>query len=93
MHKYLSSIELRCSRVMTPTSNRKAIPISRDSHAQIYIGENVWIGANCVICAGVRLGEGSAVTAGAAVVKGVEPSLMFGKVPAKRIRERAEREK
>ena len=54
----------------------------------IWIEDDVWIGANCVILSGVTLGKGSIVAAGAVVTKNVEPYTIVGGVPAKKIGER-----
>ncbi len=37
----------------------------------IVVGENVWIGANCVVLAGVKIGDGAIVAAGAVVTRSV----------------------
>ena len=54
----------------------------------IIIEDDVWIGANSVILAGVTLGKGCVVGAGAVVTKNVEPYSIVGGVPAKKIGER-----
>ena len=54
------------------------------------IGNNVWIGARCVIRAGVHIGDGAIIAAGAVVTKDVEPYTICGGVPAKIIRRRFE---
>lgn len=63
-------------------------PISGDEHKKIIIENDVWIGANCVITAGVRIGTGAVIAAGAVVTKDVEPNSIVGGVPAKIIRYR-----
>jgi acetyltransferase-like isoleucine patch superfamily enzyme len=57
--------------------------------APIRIGRNTWIGANCVILAGVEIGEGAVVAAGAVVTKSVAPDAIVGGVPARLIRHRS----
>ena len=52
------------------------------------IGHNVWIGARCVIRAGITIGDGAIIAAGAVVTKDVEPYTICGGVPAKVIRRR-----
>ena len=47
---------------------------------------DVWIGAGCVICPGVTIGEHSIVAAGAVVTKDVPPDVIVGGVPAKVIK-------
>ena len=54
----------------------------------IVIEDNVWICANVVVTAGVRIGTGSVVAAGAVVTKDVEPYTIVGGIPAKLIRRR-----
>lgn len=57
-----------------------------DQHKQVSIGHDVWIGANCYIKDGVKIGTGSIIAAGAVVVKDVPPYAIMGGVPAKVIR-------
>lgn len=40
------------------------------SPGEIFIGNDVWLGANCIILKGAVIGEGCVVAAGAVVVKG-----------------------
>jgi acetyltransferase-like isoleucine patch superfamily enzyme len=47
----------------------------------IVIGDDVWIGANAIICSGVTIGQGAIVAAGAVVVKDVEPYSIVGGNP------------
>ena len=63
-------------------------PVSGDSLAPIHIANDVWIGANCIITAGVTIGEGAVVAAGSVVTKDVLPNSIVGGVPAKLIRMR-----
>lgn len=52
------------------------------------IEDDVWIGHGCIIIAGVRIGRGAVVAAGAVVTKDVPPYAIVGGVPAKLIRYR-----
>ena len=54
----------------------------------IIIGNDVWIGSNCVILMGVRVGNGAVIAAGAIVNKDVAPFDIVGGVPAKKIKSR-----
>ena len=56
--------------------------------ALIVLEDNVWIGANATIIAGVRIGTGSIVGAGAVVTHNVDPYSVVGGVPARFIRNR-----
>ena len=53
----------------------------------IQIGEkNVWIGSNCVILSGVKIGEGAVIADGAVVNKDVVKNTIVGGVPARVIK-------
>ncbi len=54
----------------------------------VRIGEDVWIGAHCMILPGVTIGEGAVVGAGSVVTKPVEPFAIVAGVPARLIRKR-----
>lgn len=66
------------------------IPIKKQAiiYKATKISNNVWIGANTTILAGVTIGEGSIVAAGAVVTKNVEKKSIVGGVPAKFIKYR-----
>lgn len=55
---------------------------------KVVIGKDVWIGGNCVIVAGVTIGEGAVVAAGSVVTKDIASFTIVGGVPAKLIKER-----
>jgi len=63
-------------------------PISGDSYGKISIAKDVWIGANCIITAGVTIGEGAVIAGGSVVTKDVLSNAIVGGVPAKLIRMR-----
>lgn len=54
-----------------------------DKSADVVIDEDVWVGANSTILAGVHLGRGCIVSAGALVTKTVPPYALVVGVPAK----------
>ena len=64
-------------------------PISGDSYGEINIEKDVWIGANCIITAGVKIEEGAVVAAGSVVTKNIPAWSIYGGVPAKLIRMRS----
>lgn len=66
----------------------KSIFDAGHDHKPIYIAEDVWIGANCVITAGVTIGKGAIVAAGAVVTKNVPENSIVGGIPAKVIKYR-----
>lgn len=62
----------------------KAYPQKGD----INIGNDVWIGYNATIMAGVTIGDGAIVATNAMVIKDVEPYSIVGGNPAKEIKKR-----
>jgi acetyltransferase-like isoleucine patch superfamily enzyme len=58
------------------------------AHAPITIEDDVWIGGRVTILAGVKVGEGSVVGAGAVVTKDIPPYSIAVGVPAKVIKRR-----
>lgn len=54
----------------------------------VVIEDDVWIGGNATILAGVRIGRGSVIAASAVVTKSVPPNSIAGGNPARVIRER-----
>lgn len=52
------------------------------------IGNDVWIGYNATIMAGVRIGDGANIAANATVVRDVPPYTIVGGNPAKEIKKR-----
>lgn len=59
-----------------------------DNKGDIIIGNDVWIGFEAVILAGVTIGDGAIIGARAVVTKDVPPYSIVGGVPAKEIRKR-----
>lgn len=55
---------------------------------QVVIGNDVWIGCNCIILGGVKIGDGAIIGAGAVVTKDVAPFSIVAGVPAKEIKYR-----
>lgn len=69
--------------------------VENDKNFQIKktcIGNDVWIGCNVTILAGVKIGNGSIIGAGAVVTHDVEPYSIVAGVPAKLIRYRFEKD-
>jgi len=56
-------------------------------HGDIFVEDNVWIGANVTIMPGVKIGRCSVIGAGSIVFNDVEPYSVYAGVPAKRIRD------
>jgi len=69
-------------------SNLQQIFQSGHTYASVRIGDDAWIGANCIVLPGVTIGKGAVVAAGSVVTKDViEYSIVAG-VPAKLIKMR-----
>jgi acetyltransferase-like isoleucine patch superfamily enzyme len=66
-----------------------SLPISQQktSVAEIIIEDEVWIGANSVIVAGVTVGKHSVIAAGSVVTKSIPPYSIAAGNPAKIIKQ------
>lgn len=66
------------------------VPIADQGKCQLEttIGDDVWIGANVVIVAGINVGSHSVIAAGTIVTRDIEPYAVVGGNPAKVIRSR-----
>ena len=64
------------------------IPQAWDNYGDIVVGNDVWIGYEAVILAGLTIGDGAVIGARAVVTKDVPPYTIVGGVPAKPIRRR-----
>ena len=63
-----------------------------DNKGDIVIGNDVWIGYEAVIMAGVHIGDGAIIAARAVVTKDGPPYTIVGGTPAKEIRKRFDAE-
>ena len=64
------------------------IPRAWDNKGNIVVGNDVWIGYEAVVLAGVTIGDGAVIGARAVVTHDVPPYALMGGVPAKFIRKR-----
>ncbi|CUI01656.1 CatB-related O-acetyltransferase [Leisingera aquaemixtae] len=60
------------------------VPFADRPHTEI--GNDVWIGAGAFLRAGVRIGDGAVIAAGAVVTRDVDPYTVVGGVPARKLR-------
>jgi len=67
---------------------KKDVTKSWDNKGNITIGNDVWIGYEAVILAGVTIGDGAIIGTRAVVTKDVPPYTIVGGVPAKPIKKR-----
>lgn len=72
--------------------NIKDVTAAWDNKGNIIIGNDVWIGYEAVIMAGVTIGDGAIIGTRAVVTKDVPPYTIVGGVPAKPIRKRFDNE-
>ncbi len=70
----------------------KDITKAWDNKGDIIIGNDVWIGYEAVILAGVTIGDGAVIGARAVVTKDVPPYTIVGGIPAKPIKKRFSQE-
>lgn len=68
--------------------DKKDVTNAWDKKGDIVVGNDVWIGYEAVILAGVTIGDGAVIGARAVVTKDVPPYTVVGGVPAKPIRKR-----
>lgn len=68
--------------------DRKDVTTSWDNKGDITIGNDVWIGYEAVILAGVTIGDGAIIGARAVVTKDIPPYTIVGGIPATPIRKR-----
>lgn len=68
--------------------DRRQVTRAWDYKGDIVIGNDVWIGYEAVILAGVTIGDGAIIGTRAVVTKDVPPYTIVGGVPAKPIRKR-----
>lgn len=67
---------------------KKDVTNAWDNKGDIVIGNDVWIGYEAVILAGVTIGDGAIIGTRAVVTKDVPPYTIVGGVPAKPIKRR-----
>lgn len=54
---------------------------------EVIIGDNVFIGARAIVLKGVSIGDNSVIAAGSVVASSVPTNMVYGGVPARKIRE------
>lgn len=67
---------------------KRNVAESWDNKGNIVLGNDVWIGYEAVIMAGVTIGDGAIIGARAVVTKDVPPYTVAGGIPAKPIKKR-----
>lgn len=71
--------------------DRVGVPMifsGRPEYPRTVVEPDAWVGYGAVIMAGVRIGRGAIVAAGAVVTKDIPPYELWGGIPARKIGER-----
>ena len=68
--------------------DKQNVTASWDNKGDIIIGNDVWIGYEAVLMAGVTIGDGAVIGARAVVTKDIPPYTIAGGVPARPIKRR-----
>jgi len=72
------------------TTNDTEVPMIFQPFVEkdIIIGNDVWLGSNSIIVAGVSIGDGTIIAAGSVVTKNIPEYTIAGGIPAKPIKSR-----
>lgn len=92
-----NNVMIAASTIIVPGNHRiddLDVPIRSQGYSQkgIVIGDDVWIGAGCLILDGVEIGSGSVVGAGSVVTGNVAPYTVVAGNPARVLRARGGRD-
>lgn len=74
---------------LTMTNSTVPARFKREIHAAVQIRRHSIVGAGAIVCPGVELAEGTAVGAGAVVLKSSEPWTIIAGIPAQKLRDRS----
>ena len=96
-HIYVGNRVLFGPNVVVATANHPLDPTLRRYEMQynrdVYIGENVWIGAGATILAGVHIGKNSVIGAGSVVTRDIPESVLAVGNPCRVIKEIGEQDR
>ena len=96
-HIYVGNRVLFGPNVVVVTANHPLDPKLRRYEMQynrdVYIGENVWIGAGSIILAGVHIGKNSVIGAGSVVARDIPENVLAVGSPCRAVREIGELDK
>jgi len=62
--------------------------VDKNKKYDVVVGNDCWIGTGAMLLAGINVGDGAVIAAGAVVTKDVAPYTIVGGVPAKKIGQR-----
>ena len=90
-HIYVGNRVLFGPNVVVTTANHPLDPELRRYEMQynrdVYIGDNVWIGAGAIITAGVHIGENAVIGAGSIVTRNIPANMLAVGAPCHDVRE------
>lgn len=96
-HIYVGDRVMFGPNVTVATANHPIDPALRARGLQynkdVYIGDNVWIGANTVVVPGVRIGRNTVIGAGSVVTKDIPENTVAVGNPCRVLREISERDR
>ena len=96
-HVYVGNKVMFGPNVVIATANHPIEPSLRDKALQynkdVYIGDNVWIGAGVIIVPGIRIGKNSVIGAGSVVTKDIPDNVVAVGNPCKILRKISEHDK
>ena len=81
-----NSVKIGYNCLIIDAENHSVDGVIKPQNRSIFIEDNCWIGANCTILPGVKIGKNSIVAAGSVVNKDVKSDSLYGGVPAKFIK-------
>lgn len=94
---YIGSNVMLEPNVTLATAGHPILPELREKGYQfnmpVHIGNNVWIGAGCVVLPGITIGENSVIGAGSVVTKDIPANCVAFGSPCKVIREISEHDR
>lgn len=68
---------------INPAKRLMREPVSKEHILPVKIGNNVWIGSNCVILKGVTIGDNSIIAANSVVTREVQSNCIYAGYPAR----------
>ena len=90
---YISTQSIKINLYEEWNLDTNSITSAWDNKGDIVIGNDVWIGYEAVILAGVTIGDGAVIGARTVVTKDVPPYTIVGGMPAKPIKKRFPQER
>ncbi len=96
-HIYVGDYVMFGPNVTVATANHPIHPELRERGLQyirnVYIGNNVWVGAGAVICPGVKIGDNSVIGAGSIVTRDIPENVLAVGNPCRVLRRISEHDR